>query len=141
MIPPLRELTVRVPIDKFRHAIDGATGPAQKTVTMKFTEDTLLVMETKTTLGLSRTPGFNATQVVGASKSSDLRKKIALGIQGWTVPKLLEVDPGYMKKLQALEGAMAKRKIAYLHTQVFFDSQGRVNKFVGNGAGIQLNIL
>lgn len=139
-VPPPPEITVRVPTDEFRHTIDGAKGPAQKTVTMTFTEDTLLVMETKATLGQSRTPGFNSTQSTGTSKITDLRKKIARGIRGWTEPKLLEVDLGYMKKLQALEGAIARRKIAYLHAQVFFDSQGELNKLVGGGTGIQLNV-
>ena len=138
-VPPPPELTVRVPIDKFRHAIDGATGPAQKTVTMKFTEDTLLVMETKATLGLSRTPGFNATQAVGAGKVADIRTKIGQRIQGWTERKMLEVDPDMHDKLDTLEGAMKLGKVKYIHAQVFFDSRGSLNKNVGAGTGIQLN--
>lgn len=138
-VPPPPELTVRVPSDRYRHSIDGATGPVQKTVTLKFTEDTLLVIETKTTLGQMRTPGFNKTQSSGATKVSSLRRKIELGTQGWSARKINEIDPGYLKKLQALEGALATKRIAYLHAQVFLDSKGALNKFVGGGSGIQIN--
>lgn len=138
-VPPPPEITVRVPTDEFRHFIDGAKGPAQKMVTMKFTEDTLLVMETKATLGQARTPGFNKTQSTGVSKVADIRSKVGRRIQGWTERKMLEVDPNVQDKLDAIDDATKLGKIKYIHAQVFFDSTGALNRNVGAGTGIQLN--
>ncbi|WP_269503297.1 hypothetical protein [Burkholderia sp. IMCC1007] len=139
-VPPPPELTVRVPLDKYRHAIDGATGPAQKTVTMKFTEDTLLVMETKATLGMVRTPGFNKTQQTGSGKVADILYKIDKKIKGWKRSGMLDVDRHAMEKVQAIRDATSMGKINHLHAQVFFDSSGRLNPLVGNGSGVQLNV-
>ncbi|WP_262253421.1 hypothetical protein [Pectobacterium polaris] len=52
---------------------------------------------------------------------------------------MLEVDPGMQDKLDAIEEASALAKIEFIHAQIFFDSQGALNKVVGNGSGIQLN--
>ncbi|MFG8564244.1 hypothetical protein ACEPT0_28420 [Pseudomonas paraeruginosa] len=140
-VPPPPEITVRVPANEFRHTIDGVKGPAQKTVTMKFTEDRLLVMETKTTLGQARTPGFNSTQARGGSaKVLDIVDKIREGQRGWRRKKMLEADPSALEKVATIRGAMADNKVTYLHAQVFFDSQGSLNQLVGNGTGIQLNV-
>ncbi|HWL27509.1 MAG TPA: hypothetical protein VNQ97_01245 [Burkholderiaceae bacterium] len=138
-VPPPPELTVRVPTDEFRHFIDGAKGPVQATTTLKFTEDTLLVMETKATLGQVRTPGFNKTQATGAAKVADIREKIGLRKHGWTEQNMFEMDPDMRHKLDVLEDATKLRNIEYIHAQVFFDSSGQVNKNVGAGIGIQLN--
>ncbi|MFD2641287.1 hypothetical protein [Pseudomonas japonica] len=139
-VPPPPELKVRVPSDRYRHSIDGATGPVQKTETLKFTGDTLLVIETKTTLGQKRTPAFNKTQQAGSEKVTDLLLNINKKRKGWNMSSITDVDPDSMKKAQALANAVAMKKVNYIHAQVFFDGGGNLNKFVGDGSGIQLNI-
>ncbi|MFP1869445.1 hypothetical protein [Lonsdalea quercina] len=140
-VPPPPSLTVRAPTSKsMQHSMDGANGTPAPTQTLNFTEDTLLVIETKATLGGTKTPGFNKTQGTGVSKVNDLIQKIAKRSNGWSREKMLEVDPEVPEKLRAISIAKARRKIAYLHAQVFFDSQGNLSKIAGNGSGIQLNI-
>ncbi|MFP1816855.1 hypothetical protein ACLEC2_13805 [Lonsdalea quercina] len=139
-VPPPPSLTVRAPTSKsMQHSMDGANGTPAPTQTLNFTEDTLLVIETKATLGGTKTPGFNKTQGTGASKVADLQAKIGLDSGGWSKAKMLEVDPNVQDKLNALEDAVALGKIKFLHAQVFFDSQGALSKTVGNGSGIQIN--
>lgn len=139
-VPPPPSLTVRAPTtNAMRHGMDGAKGAPAPTQTLNFTEDTLLVIETKATLGGTKTPGFNKTQGTGAGKVADIQAKIALDSGGWSKAKMLEVDPNVQDKLNALEDAIALGKIKYLHAQVFFDSQGALSKTVGNGSGIQIN--
>ncbi|ROP58140.1 hypothetical protein EDF81_3303 [Enterobacter sp. BIGb0383] len=140
-VPPPPSLTVRAPTtDAMRHGLDSAKGIPAATQTLNFTDDTLLVIETKTTLGRTKTPKFNSTQTTGASKLGDLQKKIEARKQGWTRAKMLEVDPSMQDKLNALENALALEKIEFMHAQIFFDSQGALNRLAGNGSGIQLNI-
>ncbi|RLM17843.1 hypothetical protein BIY29_18865 [Brenneria alni] len=139
-VPPPPSLTVRSPTSKsMQHSMDGANGTPAPTQTLNFTEDTLLVIETKATLGGTKTPGFNKTQGTGAGKVADLQAKIGLDSGGWSKAKMLEVDPNVQDKLNALEDAVALGKIKFLHAQVFFDSQGALSKTVGNGSGIQIN--
>ncbi|WGL28451.1 hypothetical protein OWC53_02320 [Pectobacterium brasiliense] len=139
-VPPPPSLTVRAPTtNTMRHSIDGVNGTPAPTQTLHFKEDTLLVIETKATLGGTKTPGFNSTQGTGAGKLADLKAKIGLGSGGWSKAKMLEVDPSVQDKINAIEDAVALGKIKFLHAQVFFDSQGALSKTVGNGSGIQLN--
>lgn len=137
-VPPPPSLTVRNPSSgTMRHSLDSLhTAPTHK---MEFTEDTLLIIETKATLGGTKTPGFNKTQGTGAGKFEDLRKKIEKGSRGWSKKKMLETDPRMQEKVDALDEALALGKIKYLHSQVFFDSKGKLNKLVGDGSGIQIN--
>lgn len=138
-VPPPPSITVRVPTNAERHFIDGVKGTAP-TKTLTFTEDTLLVIETKATLGGVKTPGFNKTQKDGgAEKMKKLTKLIEQKKQGWTPRKMAEMDPKYTEKTTGIESAMESGKIEYFHAQVFFDSQGGLNKLVGDGSGIQLN--
>ncbi|PWD61728.1 hypothetical protein DF209_07215 [Pectobacterium polaris] len=140
-VPPPPSLTVRVPTtNTMRHGMDGANGTPAPTQTLTFKDDTLLVIETKTTLGLTKTPGFNKTQGTGAGKVADIQNKIRDEIQGWTEAKMLEVDPNMQVKLDAIEDAARTNSIKHLHAQIFFDSQGKLNGLVGSGSGIQLNI-
>lgn len=53
---------------------------------------------------------------------------------------MLEVDPEMLDKLDAINDAAKLGQVNHLHAQVFFDSQGGLNKMVGSGSGIQLNI-
>lgn len=53
---------------------------------------------------------------------------------------MLEVDPGMQVNINTIENASALGKIEFIHAQIFFDSQGALNKLVGNGSGIQLSI-
>ena len=52
---------------------------------------------------------------------------------------MAEMDPNVVEKLQAIRVAQRNKKIEYFHAQIFFDSQGDLNKLVGDGSGIQLN--
>lgn len=81
------------------------------------------MIETKATLGGTKTPGFDKTQGTGAGKVADFQAKIALDSGGWSKAKMLEVDPNVQDKLNAFEDAVSLGKIKYLHAQVFFDSQ------------------
>ncbi len=140
-VPPPPSLTVRAPTtNTMRHSMDGANGTPATTQTLIFKEDTLLVIETKATLGLTKTPGFNKTQSTGAGKIADIQNKIRDEIQGWTEAKMLEVDPNVQVKLDAIEDAARTNNIKHLHAQIFFDSKGELNSIVGSGSGIQLNI-
>lgn len=138
-VPPPPSITVRTPTDAMRHVIDGTNGTAP-TKTFTFTEDTLLVIETKSTLGGAKTPRFNSTQQGGgANKVEKLMEKIRTGRGGWTPEKMAEVDPNVSEKMKAIRNAQRNGRIEYLHAQIFFDSQGNLSKLVGNGSGIQLN--
>ncbi|WP_347905600.1 hypothetical protein [Pseudomonas purpurea] len=138
-VPPPPSITVRTPTDAMRHVIDGSNGIAP-TKTFTFTEDTLLVIETKSTLGGAKTPRFNSTQQGGgAGKLQSLRKKISSQKSGWTPEKMAEVEPNYREKMKAIDSAQRNGRIEYFHAQIFFDSQGNLSKLVGNGSGIQLN--
>ncbi|MDP9530911.1 hypothetical protein Q7L59_32025, partial [Pseudomonas protegens] len=110
------------------------------TKTLNFTEDTLLVIEVKATLGGIKTSGFNKTQKDGgAQKMETLSEKIRLKREGWTPEKMAEMDPNVGEKTKAISRAQRNGKIEYLHAQIFFDSQGSLSKLVGDGSGIQLN--
>ncbi|QQG28865.1 hypothetical protein JFY74_02000 [Pectobacterium carotovorum] len=139
-VPPPPSLTVRAPTtNTMRHSLDGAKGTPAPTQTLTFKEDTLLVIETKATLGLTKTPGFNKTQGTGAGKITDIMGKIKRGRNGWTTEKMSEVDPDFLKKIDAIRDASKDNKLAYIHAQIFFDSKGALSKLAGNGTGIQLN--
>ncbi|MCO7635166.1 hypothetical protein NJF54_25460, partial [Pseudomonas guariconensis] len=68
-VPPPPSMKVRNPTTQaMRHHIDGLKGTAP-VEEMRFEEGTLLVIEVKTTLGKSKTPGFLKTQAVGGAES------------------------------------------------------------------------
>lgn len=138
-VPPPPSLTVRAPTSNtMRHSMDALNPAPTQTVT--FTEDTLLILETKATLGGTKTPGFNKTQGTGTKKMIDLQKKIQSGRGGWSTKKMFEADPDFADKIEAIEDATANGRISYFHAQVFFDSNGNLNKLAGQSSGIQLNI-
>ncbi|MEN5159886.1 hypothetical protein [Achromobacter spanius] len=138
-VPPPPSITIRNPIDAERRLIDGTRSIAP-TKTLTFTEQTLLVIETKATLGGSKTPKFNRPQAKGgASKMAELQAKILRGKGGWTERKMREMDANVGDKLTAIRNAQKLQKIEYLHAQVFFDHKGQLNRLVGGGTGIQLN--
>jgi hypothetical protein len=119
--------------------IDGVKKTAP-TKTLTFTEDTLLVIESKATLGGAKTPGFNKTQKGGgAKKLLELTELMESQRRGWTPEKMAEVDPNFAEKMKAIRNAQRNGRIEYFHAQIFFDSQGNLSKLVGNGSGIQLN--
>ncbi|MCY7263200.1 hypothetical protein [Pseudomonas protegens] len=139
-VPPPPSITVRVPTNAERHFIDGVKGTAP-TKTLTFAEDTLLVIETKATLSGVKTPGFNKTQKGGgAEKLERLMEKIRLKRGGWTPEKMAEVDQNYSKKISSIDKSLTTGNIEYLHAQIFFNSQGDLNKLVSEGSGIQLNM-
>ncbi|WP_205169027.1 hypothetical protein [Burkholderia sp. LMG 13014] len=138
-VPPPPSITVRVPTDQTRHVIDGVNGVAP-TKTLTFTEETLLVFETKATLGGTKTPKFNSTQGAGgASKVSKLLALIKQNKGHWKTSKMQELDPEFLKKVGALKSASTSGNIQHFHAQVFFDHQGQLNPLVGAGSGIQIN--
>jgi len=58
-VPPPPDMMIRVPTAQARHHIEGLHGPSQyKKLT--FTEETLIVVEVKATMGKNKTPGFYA---------------------------------------------------------------------------------
>lgn len=143
-VPPPPEMQIRVPNAKARHHIDGLRGAAEyKTLT--FTEETLIVVEVKTTLGKSKTAGFYAnTQGKGGKYNTDrVTRLIYKKAPHWKRENILEVDPAVMEKVAAIERAKNSGNVQYIHAQVFLDSEGKINtlagKGVGQGSGIQLN--
>jgi hypothetical protein len=138
-VPPPPSITVRVPTtDAMRNHIDGLKGTAP-TKTITFTEDTLLVIETKSTLGGVKTSKFNISQGVGATKVKDVMDLIRTNKGHWKRSNILSIDPDAMTKVSAINAAIQTRKIQYLHAQIFFDHRGQLNSVVGGGTGIQLN--
>ncbi|MCV9880286.1 hypothetical protein [Brenneria izbisi] len=68
----------------------------------------------------TKTPGCNKTQGTGAGKIADIMGKIRRGRNGWTMEKMSEVDPDFLKKIDAIRDASKDNKVAYMHAQVFF---------------------
>ena len=139
-VPPPPSMTVRNPTtNAMRHHIDGlkGTSPVEELV---FEPGTLLVIEVKTTLGKSKTPGFLKTQA-GGGKDNLIRiqKLIDEKKQGWSSERLSKADPEFPKKENSLFDAQASGKISYLHAQVFFSPNGQLSPITGNAIGIQLN--
>ncbi|MBN3857761.1 hypothetical protein G3N59_30685 [Paraburkholderia sp. Ac-20340] len=140
-VPPPPTLPVRAPTtDTMRHSMDGLNGVVAPPQVLTFTERTLVVIETKATLGGLKTPWFNRTQQFGVTKVKSILKKIASKRGHWKSSNILEVDPDVQKKIDAINGAVQSSNIQYLHAQVFFDHRGQLNSLVGGGTGIQLNL-
>ncbi len=139
-VPPPPSMTVRNPTTgAMRHHIDGikGTSPVEE---LKFEEGTLLVIEVKTTLGKSRTPGFLKTQASGGKHDVErIRQLILTKKQGWDIKTLSDLDPMFSEKLTSVHDSFLTGKISYLHAQVFFDSAGNPNRLTGNSAGVQIN--
>ncbi|WP_272015472.1 hypothetical protein [Pseudomonas aeruginosa] len=143
-VPPPPQLQIRVPTAEARHHMDGLRGPSEyKTLT--FSEETLLVVEVKTTLGKTKTPGFYAnTQGKGGDiNTRRILRNIEEHGRWWKRDSVLSVDPGAMQKVAAIRKAQATNRVEYIHAQVFLDSQGQINalagKGIGQGSGIQIN--
>ncbi|MGQ1887832.1 hypothetical protein [Serratia marcescens] len=143
-VPPPPEMQIRIPSSEARHHIEGLRGPSEyKTLT--FTEETLIVVEVKATLGKSKTPGFYAkTQGKGGEYNTERVAKLARGGGPyWKRESVLELDPSAMEKVKTIEKSQVSGNIQYIHAQVFLDSEGKINalvgKGVGQGSGIQLN--
>ncbi|WP_144173480.1 hypothetical protein [Pseudomonas sp. Kh13] len=139
-VPPPPSMTVRNPTtQEMRHHIDGLKGAAPLEE-LKFAAGTLLVIEVKTTLGKSKTPGFLDTQRNGGS--ADLRRIQRLvqnQSQGWNPSRLIATDPNFIAKLNAVDNARKNGSLRYLHAQVFFDSKGNLSNLPASTTGIQLN--
>ncbi|WP_295483611.1 hypothetical protein [uncultured Pseudomonas sp.] len=107
---------------------------------LKFEEGTLLVIEVKTTLGKSRTPGFLKTQAVGGGvDTARIQNLVLRQRQGWNPKKLSEANPQFEDIANALFKAVESGKASYIHAQVFFDSTGTPSNIAGPTAGVQLN--
>ncbi|MBV4504508.1 hypothetical protein HU751_006570 [Pseudomonas sp. BW13M1] len=139
-VPPPPSMSVRNPTNQqMRHHIDGIKGVAPMEE-LQFAEGTLLVIEVKTTLGKTKTPGFLKTQAVGGSENlRRIQGLITRQHQGWTIDNLRKADPEVASKLQAVENGLLDEKLSFLHAQVFFNPNGQPNTLVGNPTGIQIN--
>ena len=143
-VPPPPEMQIRVPEEKVRHKIEEL-GEAAQYKTLSFKEETLIVMEVKTTLGGKKTPGFIAnTQGLGGKQNTKRVARLAEGArQYWRRDKVLKLDPAAMEKVKMIKQAEDSGKIQYVHAQVFLGSEGKINSLVGKGvgqsSGIQIN--
>ena len=143
-VPPPPEMQIRVPKAEARNHMEGLQGPSEcKTLT--FRENTLIVVEIKTTLGKSKTTALSKeTQRMGGEYNT---KRVTLlarrGGPYWKRERVLELDPSTMDKVDVIESATASGNIQYMHAQVFLDANGKINTLAGKGAGqgsgIQLN--
>ncbi|MFO3724668.1 hypothetical protein ABFA30_21310, partial [Pseudomonas sp. HLMP] len=114
------------------------TAPVEE---MRFEEGTLLVIEVKTTLGKSKTPGFLKTQDIGGERNLQRIQKLIINKkQGWDETILTRTDRNFTSKLQAIRKGSEVEKIHFIHAQVFFDTKGHPSSLTGNNTGIQLNI-
>ena len=139
-VPPPPSMTVRNPTtQEMRHHIDGLKGTAP-VEEVQFEAGTLLVIEVKTTLGKSKTPGFLKTQSVGGEKNSRRIQALIDKDKGaWQFDKLQKHDPYFTSKVLAVKTATASGKIEFVHAQVFFDSGGQPSPLTRALNGIQLN--
>ncbi|MGY3014583.1 hypothetical protein ACVWZ5_000088 [Pseudomonas sp. TE6283] len=139
-VPPPPSMSVRNPTNQqMRHHIDGIKGVAPMEE-LQFAEGTLLVIEVKTTLGKTKTPGFLKTQQNGGKANiRRIQRLIEKKTQGWDPHKLINSDPNVIDKIDAINTAFNDRKISYMHAQVFFDAQGSLSKLTNNMTGIQIN--
>ncbi|MFD4836909.1 hypothetical protein ACFWP0_05330 [Achromobacter sp. NPDC058515] len=142
-VPPPPEMEIRVPTEDARHYIDGVHGEASQTRVLRFTDETLLVVEVKATMGRERTPGFYAgTQGQGGERNTKRVADLAQRNRGiWSPANVPDPDAG--RKLAAIRAARASGNIEYMHVQVFLNNEGKINPLagrgVGQGSGIQLN--
>ena len=136
-------MQIRVP-SKGRHTIDKMDEASQYE-TLRFKEETLIVMEVKTTVEGKKTPGFiENTQGLGGEgntkRVADLARK---GGPYWKRDNVLRLDPAVMEKVEMIENAQKTGKIEYVHAQVFLNAAGKINslvgKGIGQGSGVQLN--
>ncbi|MGR6654821.1 hypothetical protein [Pseudomonas mosselii] len=139
-VPPPPSMSVRNPTNpQMRHHIDGIKGVAPLEE-LQFAEGTLLVIEVKTTLGRTKTPGFLKTQAVGGKENVKRIQKLILNQkQGWSVAQLSQSNPNFEYTARALRAAARDNKISYIHAQVFFDPNGKISTLPGLALGIQLN--
>ena len=139
-VPPPPSMTVRNPTtQEMRHHIDGLKGTAPLEE-LKFEAGTLLVIEVKTTLGKSKTPGFLKTQMAGGNANVErIQKLIARKKGGWNIDDLKTVTPDIAAKAAHLRNAMSSGKISHLHAQVFFSHDGQLSTLAGSSTGIQIN--
>lgn len=139
-VPPPPSMSVRNPTNQqMRHHIDGIKGVAPMEE-LQFAEGTLLVIEVKTTLGRTKTPGFLKTQAVGGKENVKRIQKLILNQkQGWSVAQLSQSNPNFEYTARALRAAARDNKISYIHAQVFFDPNGKISTLPGLALGIQLN--
>ena len=139
-VPPPPSMTVRNPTTgAMRHHIDGikGTSPVEE---LKFEEGTLLVIEVKTTLGKSRTPGFLKTQAGGGEQNMQrIESLIRKQRQGWEEASLKAMDPDFTSKLTAIRKSTLQGKVVHVHAQVFFDPKGHPSTLTEHPNGIQLN--
>jgi len=143
-VPPPPEMQIRVPKSEARDHIEGLRGSSEYK-TLAFAEETLIVVEVKTTLGKGKTTELSReTQRLGGEYNTKRVAKLAEGGGPyWKRERLLELDPSAMEKLEVIENARADGNIRFMHAQVFLDANGNINslvgKGVGQGSGIQLN--
>ncbi|AVJ25962.1 hypothetical protein [Achromobacter spanius] len=143
-VPPPPEMQIRAPKAEARDHIEGLRGPSEYK-TLAFSEETLIVVEIKTTLGKSRTAELSKeTQRFGGEYNAKRVTYLAQrGGPYWRRERVLELDPAAMQKAAMIKNAQDLGSIHYMHAQVFLDSDGKINKLVGKGvgqgSGIQLN--
>ncbi|MDC0690658.1 hypothetical protein POF53_23930 [Mitsuaria sp. RG] len=139
-VPPPPSMSVRNPTNQqMRHHIDGIKGVAPLEE-LQFAEGTLLVIEVKTTLGKTKTPGFLKTQTNGGVQNlKRIQHLIENKKQGWNEAKLRAMDSNFSKKLGAVMDSYGAEQITYIHAQVFFDTNGNLSRLTKNNNGIQLN--
>ncbi|EHK64144.1 hypothetical protein [Achromobacter arsenitoxydans] len=143
-VPPPPEMLIRVPSAEGRHRIEGLRDVSQQQKVV-FNEETLIVMEVKTTLGKSETPGLlEKTQGKGGEDNTErILANVKRKGRWWKREKVLELDPLAMEKVAMLDRAKESGNIQYVHAQVFLNSEGKINTLVGHGvgqgSGIQLN--
>lgn len=143
-VPPPPEMQIRVPKAEARDHIEGLRGSSEYK-TLAFTEETLIVVEVKTTLGKSGTTELSEkTQRLGGEYNTERVTHLAqTGGPYWKRERVLELDPSAMQKAATIKNAQDSGSIHYVHAQVFLNSDGKINqlvgKDVGQGSGIQLN--
>ncbi|MFO3723694.1 hypothetical protein ABFA30_16260, partial [Pseudomonas sp. HLMP] len=114
------------------------TAPVEE---MRFEEGTLLVIEVKTTLGKSKTPGFLKTQAVGGAENLQRIQELIKKDKGaWQLDKLQDYDPDFLEKVQAIAASTRSGKSQYVHAQVFFDTKGNPSRLTTPPNGIQINL-
>ncbi|WP_249353003.1 hypothetical protein [Pseudomonas asiatica] len=140
-VPPPPSMTVRNPTTlEMRHHIDGLKGTAP-VEELKFEAGTLLVIEVKTTLGKSKTPGFLKTQASGGAANLERIQYLSdRKLQGWNEKLLESFDQNFPDKVKAITKAVESGKISFLHAQIFFSPTGQLSSLTGIQTGIQLNL-
>lgn len=134
MVPAGTSINLRFPTTPAgRYKLSGTTREVVQVRPVTFAEDTLIVLEVKTTLGTIETPRTLSTQLTGAQ---DVDRIFGLlegtGKNGWTTENLLRVDPLYTEKLDALRRAYNSGNIFYIQSGVYLHPNGTLRAIQHN---------